>query len=167
MEEFSGGDDERRLLKLLRNGGEFNAHIFTPPAFQPDGSGEDGCVLLIVDDVLNGREEDGVIEVDESELVAVGVVEGVAVGVVAEDEVVVVLEDFLEGEVVGGAVDAEETGNCADDDLVDAVVVEEEGPLLDDEADEIDSACDLSGLDAHLLAQLLSALIGVLDEPSQ
>ena len=79
-------------------------------------------MFFIVDDVLNWGKEDAVVEINETELVAVAVVEGVSVGVVAEDELVVMGEDCLKGETIVGAIDAEESGDGADDYLVDAVV---------------------------------------------
>lgn len=65
-----------------------------------------------------------------------------------------------------GAVDAERASDGTHDDLVDSVVAQQQWPLLDDESHQVDCAGHFSSLHSHLLAQLLSALVGVMQQPS-
>ena len=81
-------------------------------------------MLLVINDFLNRRKENGVVEVNQVYLVPLLIIEGILVAVETEDELIVVVEDFLKSEAGARTIDAEDTANRADNDLIYPMILQ-------------------------------------------
>lgn len=79
-------------------------------------------MFFVVDDLLNWRKEDIVVEVDQVYLVSFFIKEGVFVAVEAENELIVVAENFLKAVAWPRSIDAEDTSDRAHYNLIYPVI---------------------------------------------